>query len=591
MKELLLVPLALMMAASPLAAADLPVKAQQPLSSGWSWTGLYIGAHAGAMWGRTNFSDPFGPSIFGDTVRTPGYLFGGQIGYNWQQGSSPWVLGVEADISALDSDGTFTCFAFSGIFISANCRVRPHALGTFSGRVGYAVGSDRRTLLYAKGGAAWTRDAIDITSNNQFNSGDTISTTAEQTKWGWTAGAGVERALTPAWSLKLEYDYAQFGGVNIATPASQTVTSGGAATPVPGNVSSATQNIHLAKIGLNYRWGEDPWAGWGSVASPALPVKAPLHAATWAAGWEIEGGTRYWYNSDRFQWDNAGATGGLVQSRLTYDDRTTHAGELFGRIDSPWGMFVKGFIGGGATVNGHMNDEDWGIDDGPATPSVSYTNTRHAKTDGNIGYATIDIGHSWLRGADYKVGAFVGYNYFREKMGAFGCVQTASPMNPGAPCAPANALHQPFSTAGAPTITERATWQSVRLGVAGEYMLTDRLKVTGEAAYLPYVKFDGEDNHFGSNSGVLVTVFPQSGHGAGVQLEAMLSYALTDRFSIGVGGRYWAMWTTEAQYRSCKADGTEPCSLYGAARATTEQVGVLVQTSYKFNASDLLVAR
>ncbi|MEH2509178.1 opacity protein-like surface antigen [Nitrobacteraceae bacterium AZCC 1564] len=368
MKELLLVPFALMMAASPLSAADLTVKAQQPLSSGWGWTGLYIGAHAGAMWGRTNFSDPFGPSIFGDTVRTPGYLFGGQIGYNWQQGASPWVLGVEADISALDSDGTFTCFAFSGIFISANCRVRPHALGTLTGRVGYMVGSDHRTLLYAKGGAAWTRDTIDITSNNQFNSGATISTTADQTKWGWTAGAGVERALTPAWSLMLEYNYAQFGDVNIATPASQTVTSGGAATPIPGNVSSATQHIHLAKVGLNYRWGEDPMAGWGNVVSPALPVKAPLHAAARTAGWEIEGGTRYWYSSDRLQWDNAGAVGGLVQSRLTYDDRTTHAGELFGRIDSPWGMFVKGFIGGGATVNGHMNDEDWGIDDGPRQP-------------------------------------------------------------------------------------------------------------------------------------------------------------------------------------------------------------------------------
>ncbi len=248
MKEFLLVPLALMVAASPLSAADLPVKAQQPLSSGWSWTGLYIGAHAGAMWGRTNFTDPFGPSIFGDTVRTPGYLFGGQIGYNWQQGASPWVLGVEADISALDSDGTFTCFAFSGIFISANCRVRPQTLGTFAGRVGYAVGSDRRILVYAKGGAAWARDAIDITSNNQFNSGATIATTADQTKWGWTVGAGVERALAPAWSLKLEYDYLQFGGSNVATPASRDSDLRRNGNAHSGNVSSATQHIHLAKI-------------------------------------------------------------------------------------------------------------------------------------------------------------------------------------------------------------------------------------------------------------------------------------------------------------------------------------------------------
>ncbi|MEH2509177.1 hypothetical protein V1291_000531 [Nitrobacteraceae bacterium AZCC 1564] len=130
----------------------------------------------------------------------------------------------------------------------------------------------------------------------------------------------------------------------------------------------------------------------------------------------------------------------------------------------------------------------------------------------------------------------------------------------------------------------------MRLGIAGEYMLTDRLKVAGEAAYLPYVKFNGEDNHFAGNTGVLSGLFPQSGHGAGVQLEAMLSYALTDRFSIGVGGRYWAMWTTQAQFCSYNP-GTTPCTPTAPARAATEQVGLLVQSSYKFNALDLLAGR
>ncbi len=579
MKRLLLVPLALTtMAVSPLSAADLPLKAQQPLAPGWSWTGFYVGAHAGAMWGRTNFSDPFGPSIFGDTVRTPGYLFGGQIGYNWQQGASPWVLGVEADVSALDSDGTYTCFAFSGTFVSANCRVRPRALGTFAGRIGYTVGPSGRTLLYAKGGAGWVHNSTDITTNNLFYSGVTVATNEARTKWGWTAGAGLEQALTPAWSVKLEYDYLQFGGANVATPASQTVALDGTTTDIAGNVSRAKQDIHAVKVGLNYRWGADPWARWDSSAPPAFPVKASPRRVAWAPGWEVEVGTRYWYSGDRLQWDNAGAIGGLVQSRLTYDDRKTHAGELFGRVDSPVGVFVKGFFGGGKSGNGHMNDEDWGID-----PIMAYTNTRHAKVDGDVSYATADVGYSWLRGADYKVGTFIGYNYLREKMNAFGCVQIASPSNPVAPCAPGNPTFQPIPPTGAAVITQRAQWQSLRLGVVGEYMLTDRLKLTGEAAYLPYVKFTGEDNHFGGNSGILVTVFPQAGHGAGVQLEALLSYALTDQFSVGVGGRYWAMWTEQAQFCGYNA-GTPPCAPSGRARAATEQAGLLVQASYKFNA-------
>ena len=37
---------------------------------------------------------------------------------------------------------------------------------------------------------------------------------------GLTAGAGVEKALTPAWSVRLEYDYTNFGSADIATPAS-----------------------------------------------------------------------------------------------------------------------------------------------------------------------------------------------------------------------------------------------------------------------------------------------------------------------------------------------------------------------------------
>jgi len=577
MKALLLVPLALTMTVSPLSAADLPVKTKLPLASGWNWTGLYAGAHTGAMWGRTNFSDPFGPSIFGDTVRTPGFLFGGQIGYNWQQGASPWVLGVEADVSVLDSDGTYTCFAYSGIFVSANCRVRPRALGTLAGRVGYAVGPSGRTLLYAKGGAAWVHNSTDITTNNLFYSGVVNSTASDQTRWGWTAGAGLEQALTPAWSLKFEYDYLQFGGANIATPASQTMTEDGVATGIAGNVSNAKQDIHSVKVGLNYRWGADPLARFESAASPVLPAKASPRLVAWAPGWEVEVGTRYWYGSDRLQWDNLGATGDLVQSRLTYDDRKTHAGELFGRVDSPWGFFVKGFVGGGKTGGGHMNDEDWGIE-----PTMAYTNTRHANVDGDARYATVDVGYSWLRGRDYKVGTFVGYNYLREKMDAFGCVQIASPTNPEAPCAPGSSF-QPVPTTGAAIITQKAEWASVRLGAVGEYMLTDRLKLTGEAAYLPYVKFTGEDNHFGGNSGILSSVFPQSGHGAGVQLEALLSYALTDQFSVGVGGRYWAMWTTNTKYCGYRVDIEAPCAPSAAARAATEQAGLLVQASYKFN--------
>ena len=72
-----------------------------PVPPAWLWTGFYGGVHVGAVAGIANFTDPFGSSIFGDNVTTPGFLAGGQIGYNWEAPNSPWVFGLEADLSWL----------------------------------------------------------------------------------------------------------------------------------------------------------------------------------------------------------------------------------------------------------------------------------------------------------------------------------------------------------------------------------------------------------------------------------------------------------------------------------------------------------
>ena len=155
----------------------------------WNWTGGYFGAHIGAAWGNTNFSDPFGPSLYGDDVRTPGFLGGVQTGYNWQAPNTRFVFGVEADLSGLASTGTNTCLAYSGSFLSANCRSRPDASTTFTGRVGIAVGGDERTLLYVKGGLAGLHESVDIATNALIDFGPTFATSASFWNWGRTFSA------------------------------------------------------------------------------------------------------------------------------------------------------------------------------------------------------------------------------------------------------------------------------------------------------------------------------------------------------------------------------------------------------------------
>ena len=86
----------------------------------------------------------------------------------------------------------------------------------------------------------------------------------------------------------------------------------------------------------------------------------------------------------------------------------------------------------------------------------------------------------------------------------------------------------------------------MRLGIAGEVTLFDRLRFNAEAAWLPLVKANGTDGHWlriGSNPGDFRGLIPQDGRGDGFQVEASVAYQATKNFSIGAGWRYWHLQT------------------------------------------------
>src|SRR5215831_13399335 len=247
-------------AAQNASAADMSVKAPvyaPATAAPWNWTGFYLGGHIGAALASTNIADPFGVPIYGDTVRSPGFIGGGQIGFNYQQGAI--VFGFEADASWVDSDGTNTCFAVSGTTASSNCRVRPDLYATVSGRLGYAVD---RSLFYVKGGAAWTRGTVDMFVNN--NPSGVFTSSSSFVTPGWTVGAGLEYALASAWSVKLEYDYLSFRGRDVATPANPFFDA---------PTTTISQHVQQVKLGLNYRFGPDG-VNWPASAG-VMPFKAP----------------------------------------------------------------------------------------------------------------------------------------------------------------------------------------------------------------------------------------------------------------------------------------------------------------------------
>ncbi|MFD0985532.1 outer membrane beta-barrel protein [Methyloligella solikamskensis] len=509
----------------------------------FDWTGFYLGYHTGGALDLADVSDPFGAPIFGDEVRSPGPIHGGQIGYSWQSGS--FVYGLEAEASLADLEGSNSCFAYSGFYISANCRRKIDAMGTLTARAGFLLDSD--TLLYGKAGLALVHSETTTTPNANLAS----AVRESGTDLGWTVGAGLERAIGGGWSLKGEYAYLSYdAALSAPVSAAQPAPPAGPFAIVTGSPSGISSDLHQVKLGANYRFGQ------GDATSLFRPSREP----GLPNGYSLEVGARYTYGWGQFHKDLGiqGAGDYTLASRLTYENTDSNGGEVFARLDTPSGVMVKGVLGG-ATSGGKMNDEDWDLQF--LTAAIPYSNTV-SSVDNEIKYGTVDVGYAWWRGQRYSIAPFIGYSQFRQDMDGNGCRQIA---NPNSDCA----TEIPVSVLG---ISEDDTWHALRLGSAVQVDLTERLSFAGEAAYLPYVDFDGIDDHV-----LRSLISPESGRGIGVQLEATLSYAMTDAFSLGVGGRYWSMWTETGNVNFGGLGYIIPM------RYASEQAQLLFQGSYRFS--------
>jgi outer membrane immunogenic protein len=296
MNKFLLTAASLGMLASPAMAADMAPVYKAPVPA-YGWTGLYAGVNAGANWGggdisHTASAGPCDPGLAGCLV-APNYstvlagastfdvglsdkisfIYGGQIGYNYQLGT--WVAGLEADLAEAHNGktGNFATTApsaFPGFpaGYTATATSQLNYLGTLRGRLGYLATPS--FLLYGTAGLAYGE--AQSTTAETFNvipgcGGTTVCAgggngTVSRTRFGWTAGAGVEWMFAPRWSLKGEYLYYDLGNFSYNTAASVFCT--GPCT-VPGGVlasSTGSTSFHetgnVVRAGLNYKF----WSGW-----------------------------------------------------------------------------------------------------------------------------------------------------------------------------------------------------------------------------------------------------------------------------------------------------------------------------------------
>jgi outer membrane immunogenic protein len=223
-------------------AADLPVKAPALVAAPlYNWTGPYTGIAGGVAWGHSKQTDPGIPCDFFGTclvITNPnddgsyavtGGIIGGTLGYNWQRG--PWVFGLEGDYSWADVSGNSqTCGAATPS--PHECGTKLESLGTFRGRIGYAMGTTGNWLPYVTGGLAvgelnaW--DALFPSSGSDFRAG-------------WAAGAGVEVGFERNWTFKVEYLYVDLGSRQMFNV-------------VPGVPETVSFTANIVRAGFNYKF-------------------------------------------------------------------------------------------------------------------------------------------------------------------------------------------------------------------------------------------------------------------------------------------------------------------------------------------------
>jgi outer membrane immunogenic protein len=247
--------------ASDLPARKGPVPAPQVyLPPAFTWTGFYAGVNAGYAFRNDDTATTTGTPGFRALVPggvapgslkvgSDGFIGGAQIGYNYQ--INQIVFGLETDIQYVDNKGgsTFIGNPVLGTQLRTGADSELTYLGTLRARLGYTPMD--RLLIYATGGLAYGEVKSNASVAGVQAPALGWSGSKSDVKFGWTAGAGAEYALTNNWTLKGEYLYYDLGKSKVTTAAN---AAAAAAVPGVAYLNEAKNNGHIVRAGVNYKF-------------------------------------------------------------------------------------------------------------------------------------------------------------------------------------------------------------------------------------------------------------------------------------------------------------------------------------------------
>lgn len=244
------------------------------------WTGFYLGATTGVVWGANNniyyANGPIGPGFdpgvallgsgnLGES--NAGFIGGGTAGYNLQL-SPRALVGVEADLQgvlggsgASNTVGTRPSYATPGGVLFGNFAASQTLdyLGTARLRMGYVLRPS--LLVFATGGLAY--GGTNLVANTQVLSvgptGNVAtlgggSTSSAQTRAGFSVGGGFEWMFLPGLSAKAEYLFYDLGSHGLAAPQYSVSLPAGPALADVTTAFHARANGQLVRAGLNYHF-------------------------------------------------------------------------------------------------------------------------------------------------------------------------------------------------------------------------------------------------------------------------------------------------------------------------------------------------
>jgi len=221
------------------------------------WTGPYAGLHLGYGWmnADTNFtplpdSNTFGMLPAKLSPHPSGVEGGIQGGYNYQVGC--FVAGIEADFSGSGMSGSSTSaiIGTNGAPVAGVGPLTAHQtinwFGTLRPRLGYTV--TPTILLYGTGGLAYGNVSLSADTDLRPLLPIFYHAASSDTNVGWTAGGGIEWAISKCWSVKAEYLFMDLGSQSAVADPNIVLTP-------PTQVGYKWQTTaNILTFGLNYKF-------------------------------------------------------------------------------------------------------------------------------------------------------------------------------------------------------------------------------------------------------------------------------------------------------------------------------------------------